>query len=559
MTLFNTLDINEISNIYVMYNELCNLCYQKKNYNSFLIHFNKLSKYFEDLYSKLSNSESFNVNQAESLKIGFLEMKKLAGVCDSNIPNPEKINIDSLDKYEQILYSKIDKKQVYKNIARLLYDDEIYVSALSFLQNSMRLNPENYEDYKFLGVLYDKINDKNRAILCFEKYIENMPSDPLMYNAVGELYSDINLYENFEKKIDYFKKAIDLDPKCKIAIKNLAYTYRNADNIQESLNWFEKLVKLNPENDDYCNYAHVLLKNKDFENGFKYFETRFDRGLLSTPQPKINAPKLTKEIDFSNKTILVHYEQGYGDTVQFCRYLSKFKPKKIIFLVQDELVDLLKFNLKNVEVVCKSTSVEDLSFDYYIMLMNLPMLLSETVDSIPLPKGYIKADLEKIDYYKKKYFDNNFFKIGVAWSGALEGLKNRNIPLSYFYPLTQLENVCVYSFQKGFDDDLDNLPDEIKIENLAKTFNDFSDTSAALNNVDLVITTDNVIANLAGAMGKKTFLLLFEDSDWRWFDDTERTPWYESVKIFRGKNNEDSINLIIKNIINNINSKFAVK
>lgn len=559
MKLFDTLDINEISNIYVMYNELCNLCYKKSDYKGFLIHFEKLSKYFESLYSKISNSELFNAGQVDGLKIGFLEMKKLADVCGSNLSKPEKVSIDSLDKYEQILYSKFDKEQVYRNIAKLLFEDEIYISALTFLQNSMRLNPENYEDYKFLGILYDKINDKNRAILCFEKYIENMPSDPLMYNAVGELYSDINLYDNFEKKIDYFKKAIELDPKCKIAVKNLAYTYRNADNIEESLKCFEKLLELNPENDDYCNYAHLLLKNKDFENGFKYFETRFDRGLLSTPHPKINSPKLTKEIDFSNKTILVHYEQGYGDTVQFCRYLSKFKPKKIIFLVQDELVDLLKFNLKSVEVVGNSTSVDDLSFDYYIMLMNLPMLLNETVDSILLTSGYIEADVEKINFYKKKYFDNNSFKIGIAWSGALEGLKNRNIPLSYFYPLAQLKNVCVYSFQKGFDNDLDNLPNGVKIENLGKTFNDFSDTAAALQNVDLVITTDNVIANLAGAMGKKTYLLIFEDSDWRWFDDTEKTPWYNSVKIFRGKNKEDSINLIIKNIINNINSNFAVK
>lgn len=596
MSSLDTLNINEISNVYVMYNELCNLNYKKKDYKKVLHFFHKVSKYFDILYSNFINNKTFDQNKIESFQLGFEELKKNADTAKEQlIAQKQKLETpsDKLDEYEKILYTQKSKESAYADIAKLLYENETYVSALNFFKQAMTLNPENYANYKFLSVLYNKVNDNQRAILCLEKYKEHYPKDHLVYNAIAELYSEINMYDNFEIRIEYLKKAIELKPDYQDAIRNLAFAYRNADNIQDSLKCFQRLMQLGPTNDDYCDYAHVLLKNKDFTNGFKHFKYRFDTKKSPTPHPRLNAKEITKDIDFSDKTILVHYEQGYGDTIQFCRYLSQFKARKIIFRVQDTLVDLLTPNLENIEVVGKSTPVEELSFDYYIMLMNLPLLLGATVENIPLTCGYIKADKIKAEIYKKKYFNNNDFianglqidttltpspqpsplkgegahcnshscyKIGIAWHGALEGLKNRNIPLSSFYPLAKLENVKVYSLQKGFDEDLKNVPQDIKIEDLGKTFNDFSDTAAAMENMDLIISTDNVIANLAGAMGKRTFLMLFEDTDWRWFYDKERTPWYNCVKLFRGKNRPDGINEVIQNIIEAIKtSALAIK
>lgn len=563
MSSLNTLNINEISNLYVMYNELCNLNYKKKNYKKVLHFFHKVSKYFDILYANFINDEKFDQNKIKSFQLGVEELKKNAEIAKEQlIAQKQKLETpsDKLDEYEKILYVQKSKESAYADIAKLLYENEAYVSALNFFKQAMTLNPENYANYKFLSVLYNKVNDNQRAILCLEKYKEHYPKDHLVYNAIAELYSEINMYDDFEIRIEYLKKAIEFKPDYQDAIRNLAFAYRNADNIQDSLKCFQRLMELGPTNDDYCDYAHVLLKNKDFANGFKHFKYRFDTKKSPTPHPRLNAKELTKDIDFSDKTILVHYEQGYGDTIQFCRYLSQFKAKKIIFRVQDTLVDLIKPNLENIEVVGKSTPVEELSFDYYIMLMNLPLLLSATADNIPLTCGYIKADKNKAEIYKKNYFNNNDFKIGIAWHGTLEGLKNRNIPLSSFYPLAKLENVKVYSLQKGFDEDLKNVPQDIKIEDLGKTFNDFSDTAAAMESMDLIISTDNVIANLAGAMGKRTFLMLFEDTDWRWFYDKEYTPWYDCVKLFRGKNRPDGINEVIQNIIEAIKtSALAIK
>ena len=240
--------------------------------------------------------------------------------------------------------------------------------------------------------------------------------------------------------------------------------------------------------------------------------------------------------------MLIQYEQGFGDSIQFLRYVEQIKPlaKKIIFRTRDKLLDLLKINLNGFEVIGQSLPIEELQFDYHIPLMSLPKVLNSKIDNIPLAQGYIKADAKKTEEYKKNFFDNDYFKIGISWNGTEGGSQKRSIPLELFYPLTKMKNTKVYSFQKGLGSgQLELLPPNVEIVDLGNTFDDFSDTAAAMSNLDLFITSDNGNLNLAGAMGKKAFLLLTQYPDWRWFFDEETTPWYNSVKIFKQANEND--------------------
>jgi hypothetical protein len=259
--------------------------------------------------------------------------------------------------------------------------------------------------------------------------------------------------------------------------------------------------------------------------------------------------------DISNSTLLVHYEQGYGDSIQFCRYISLIKPlaRQIIFRVHEGLLDLMKLNLSDIEVVGESTKLEDLHFDYHIPLMSILTLIDATTDNMPLSEGYLKADSNKVEEYRKKYFSNNSIKIGISYNGAKFGNRKRNVPLKYFYPLTKLPNVKLYSFQKGFgSEQLEDLPSDVEIIDLGKTFKDFSDTAAAMENIDLFVTSDNGVFNLSAAMGKKTFLMLNKFSEWRWFYDNETTPWYKSVKIFKKQEESDSWDLLVDRIAQTI-------
>lgn len=562
-------------------------------------------------------------------------------------------------------------------------------------------SPEQKEEaLKILSNLgYEQFKQRNyaAAIVYYTRYIEISQTNPLIYNMLGYFYQKLAKYQNIEEQIKYFEKALELKPNYVQAIRNLALAYPLVERYQEAIECFHKLFELGPITDDYMAYACLQIRLKNFEEGWKHYEYRFLKEFSPTEYPKIDKPKWEGQ-NISDKTLLVQYEQGYGDSIQFFRYLEQVKPlvKKIIFRVQDGLVDLFKItvdkelkefrdnakkyyqnnlqgqivknphlgeikftgkgvketlyrnppkgrefselkhnienahyigsedvcherkdkikkfyileynnsqyliaeegnikkyyltknvldnrlpmknrgdfennniitnysenfnpktNINNIEVVGISTSLEELPlenlyFDYHVALMSLPHVMNARVDNIPLAQGYIKADEKKIETYKKEFFNNDCFKIGISWNGTKLGNNYRNVPLKYFYPLTKLKNVEVYSFQKGFGaEQLKNMAPNVEIINLGQTFNDFSDTAAAMANLDLFVTSDNSVFNLAGAMGVRTFVLLNKHAEWRWFLDEETTPWYDNVKIFKKQNEDDDWDLLIQKVI----------
>lgn len=401
------------------------------------------------------------------------------------------------------------------------------------------------------NLAYEKFEEKDyiSAIIYCNRYIEIDQTNPIIYNTLGYIYKKISKYENIEKQISLFEKALELDSEYIVAIRNLALAYPLAGRYQEAVKCFQKLFELAPVMDDYLAYAYLKIKLKDFDEGWKYYQYRFIReNCIGYPQ--MDKPEWKSE-NISDKTLLVHFEQGFGDSIMFFRYLEQAKTyaKKIIFRVQDEIADLIKINLKNIEVVGVSTPLEELNFDYHIPLINLLNVMPTSADNIPFSAGYIKADENKIEQFKNRFFDNDCLKIGISYNGTQLGNRLRNVPLECFYPLSKIKNVKVYSFQKGFGaKQIENMPSDIEIVDLGKEFNDFSDTAAAMANIDLFITSDNSVFNLAGAMGAKTLVLLNKDSEWRWFLDEETTPWYDSVRIFKKKDENEDWNVLMQEI-----------
>lgn len=403
-----------------------------------------------------------------------------------------------------------------------------------------------------------KKGDYESAFIYYEKCVELEPQNAMMYTRLGHVIKKMGTHENFEKQIEYYKKALEIDPEFKPAIRNLAFVYSRTQRYDEALECFKKLFELGAIADDYFFYACLKIKLKDFDEGWEYYEYRFEKKFGATPYPKIEKPRWEGQ-EIKDKILLIHYEQGFGDSIQFCRYFEQVKPlvSKIVFRVQDELFDLMKQNLKGIEVVSVSTPLDEIEFDYHIPIMSLPLLLKIQADNIPFSEGYIKADEEKIEQYRKKYFDSDCLKVGISYNGAPFGNKRRNVNLKFFYPLAGLNNVKIYSFQKGFgSNQLDKLPTDVEMIDLGSIFNDFSDTAAAMENLDLFVTSDNSVFNLAGAMGKKTFVLLSKDAEWRWFLDDEITPWYDSVKIFKKQDENEQWSVQMEKVVEVIKNEF---
>lgn len=546
----------EAVNLYIMYNELLAINYKSQDYKNVLKHFYKVWKYFNFLYDNAIQNPNTDKKQINNLKDGFYKNKIIAEEASKKIEvEISETNIDAtFDEYETILLSDTNKAKSYEKLAIRLNKDGVKLSAITFLKKSLQINPKNYENYRILGDWHHKINDLSKAIAFYEKYNEFSPQNPLVYNSLGSLYAIVYKDDSLGRQIECFKKAIEISPDYKDAIRNLAIAYRHTGNSEQTIKYYERLIKLGATNDDLFSYACEKIKIGDFKQGWGLFEHRFDKEDSPVIYPELSKPKWNGKQNLEDKILLVQYEQGFGDSITFVRYLKQIKAKKIIFRVQDGLVNLLKDNINYAEIIGKSVPVENITFDYHVPLMSLPHILNFQKDNIPLSKGYIKADKGKIEKYKKEYFNNNCFKIGITWHGALKGNENRNIPLKHFCPLTKLDNVKVYSFQKDFEPELSkDLPADFEMTELGQTFNDFSDTAAAMANVDLFVTSDNGVCNLAAAMGKNTFLLIHKDAEWRWFTDEEKTPWYDSITLFKKQSPTESWDNTIQKVIESIN------
>ena len=211
---------------------------------------------------------------------------------------------------------------------------------------------------------------------------------------------------------------------------------------------------------------------------------------------------------------------------------------------------LLEKNFPEIEFV----DTKNTEYDYSASIMELHFLLNMDFNNIPSQKGYLSSNTKLTEKYQKEYFNNNKPKIGLFWQGNPKVFANRSIKLKELEPifLNKNNDFNFYSFEKeDSENQIENYPQLI---DLGVTFKNFEDTAAALVNLDILITIDSAIAHLAGALGVKTYLMLPYSSEWRWFDDTQTTPWYTSVRIFKQKNSYDWTDVVekIANEIKNI-------
>ena len=450
--------------------------------------------------------------------------------------------LEAMQLYRDMLDFPGFPATVYKQIGLCMKNVGNADMAIKFLEHFEEISPDKEDVYIFLGdLVYTDIKDNKKAIGYYEKAIEKYPDNYTIYNMLGHLYSTEYQDKFKDKQIYYLSKAFELAPTNRIVVKNLAYVYGKFHEVAKADEMYAKLMYLNPTHSDLHAYGAYLVKHKRFTEGFKFLQHRFqkeDLGSVAFPEIFKNKKKRwNMKMDISNKTMLVHFEQGFGDAIMFSRFLDDLKKrcKEVILVVQKPLVSLFEDSDLGVEIYTEP-DVPNLKYDYWIPLMDLPIVCETTPETIPKAEGYLKVPQVKIDAYKKQFINNNNkFKIGIAYEGTLASKEtNRDIPLEYLYPLMRLPDVEVYSFQvDDLSRQMDRVPPDAQLIRLGKTFRNWEDTACAMNCMDLIVTTDNGVMNLAGALGKKTFGIFNTVSEWRWFKtDGDDVVWYKSVKPF---------------------------
>lgn len=451
---------------------------------------------------------------------------------------------EAMIKYKNVFNSSnLEENEFVKLITCLaeLKQTEIAMEYLRLYEE--RTADKIRADYVIADLMYFKFNRIPEAIERYERYIQYNKDDALVYNTLGHLYSELYNDRFLDKQLNYFLKAHELNPNSRTFLRNTALIYNKLNDFKNADIFYKALLNLNPSCDDYFDYGCFLLQHGKFNDGYKYFAYRFQKENKPALYPPMLAPdkELKNKSDIKNHTILVQCEQGYGDTIMYTRFVKQLAKiaKSVIFIVQSELVDLFKTSNLGVEVKGLDTDFSQLKYDYHVPIMNLPLFLETTPDTIPEPEGYITVDSKKIEHFEYEFITNpKKLKIGLAFEGNnVSRDLNRDIELEQFLPILKIKSADIYILQhEDPKKQIQNLPTGLNIINVGKDFTTFEDTAAAIKNMDLIITTDNVILNLAGALSVKTYGLFNKFTEYRWFDlNGDDVKWYKSVKPYQAK------------------------
>jgi tetratricopeptide (TPR) repeat protein len=421
-------------------------------------------------------------------------------------------------------------------LGNVLVEQHQYQEAEAQYHQAIALNPAYVDAYSNLGVALKNQQRETEAIVQYQKALA---LDSNHCGAYCNLGLSLKSQGQISEAIASYQQALALNPNHVVSHYNLGLAYEELRDLDKTLACYLTVVALNPRYTRvYLNLGLVYLMRKNFTEGWKYYEWRLKDKIITPPALK-KKPKWGGE-SLVGKVIYVYHEQGLGDTLQFCRFLPQLKQlgaKQVLFKCQQGLEGLLATSLPEVDIVHAATPDEWLSFDIQCHLMSLPHLLNLTYQDLPNPAlPYLRADINKVVAYQQRYFNTPKMKIGLFWQGSPTHKKDkdRSIPFTYFEPLLQLPNVQFYSIQKGVG--IEQLYQSAQVDtlvDLGTTFQNFTDTAAAIQNLDLLITVDSAVAHLAGALGKPVWIMVPTSLEFRWFLDERETIWYNNARLFR--------------------------
>jgi Flp pilus assembly protein TadD len=434
---------------------------------------------------------------------------------------------------------KPDFSEEYYKKAVNFHNKGLIEEAISFYQKTIELNRNHSKAYFNLGVALQQTEFIDKAIACYEIATGLNQEFVEAHHNLGVAYNEKGL---FDKATICFQRVLQLKPDHPGAYYNLGNTLVATGQFDEALQSYQKATEIVPDfADAHWGIALINLRSGKFEEGWKGFEWRWKLKDINTER-NFSQP-LWEGSDITGKTLLLHAEQGLGDTIQFIRYapLVALRGAKVILESQGELVSLLR-KVEGLQMVCRQG--ESLpNFDLHCPLLSLPFIFKTTLASIPDKIPYITANPDLVEkWHNKLSGDDSLLKIGIVWAGDTRPKygHNRSCPLENFAPLSEIDNITFYSIQKGGPSrQVFTPPKGMKIVDYSIEMTDFSETGALIENLDLIISVDTAVAHLSGALGKPTWIMLPFVSDWRWMLNRDNNPWYPTMRLFRQLNTGD--------------------
>jgi len=405
--------------------------------------------------------------------------------------------------------------------------------AIADYNRAIALAPKIFGFYNNRGNAFLRKKQFSEALSDFKRAIELNPNFAGAYCGQGNVLTDLKRYE---EALAAYDKALSLKPDLENAWLGRGNVFAGLKRYDDAFAAYDKAVALEPA----CAQAHyseglLRLSLGEMETGWRKCEHRWQTQQFRARKRNFFQPLWLGDSDIKDKTILLYAEQGLGDALLACRYVPKVAAlgAKVILEVQSALKSLL-CGLEGVSMLIgRGEAIPH--FDVHCPLMSLPLAFKTTIETIPSVAPYVTVPQYAIEKWCPK-LSTQKLKVGIAWAGNpdFEGDRDRSILLENILPVARIDGIKYFSLQKDLrhgDDELLNAnPDIVRID---KEIKDFEDTAAIIMSLDLVISSDTSIVNLAGALGRPVWVLLPFISDWRWLLDRDDSPWYPTARLFR--------------------------
>ncbi len=417
--------------------------------------------------------------------------------------------------------------------------------ALRLIDQAIDLDPGNGVAYSNRGNILKELGRHEEALDALDIAIKYLPTYAEAFNNKGNVLQERGDYED---ALSWFDKAISLQPNYPQAYSNKGNCFVKLQRYEDAMGCYNIATSINPQYADcYWAKAALQLSLGDFDNGWQNYESRW---FIDSPVAFLHhkIPRLESLDNIAGKKVLIWAEQGLGDALQFCRYIKPLFDlgARITFRVPAQLLNLLGVLTK----FCNLVAIDDFrndGFDFQSPLLSLPLLFKTDLDSIPNQIPYLDVNQAQRSAYEQGIVNKQNLRVGLIWNGGFRAEhpelwainKRRNIELDQIAKLQGIPGVDFYSLQKGdpAESELAARKDQVwpELINCVHLLNDFSDTAALMDCLDLIISVDTSSAHLAGALGKPVWILNRYDSCWRWLRGREDSPWYPTAKIYQQK------------------------
>jgi len=423
--------------------------------------------------------------------------------------------------------------RVHNNRGNVLQKMRRWGEALPSYQRALELRPDYAEALNNRGTVLRELRRWDEAVRDYRQALALRPDYAEAFSNLGLALKEMNRWEEALANCD---SALRVRPGFPEAANNRGFVLHDLGRWDEALASYQRAIEARP---DYAeprwNASLLHLLRGEYARGWELFEWRWKTEDIAPQLRVFPQPLWLGKEDVAGKSVLVHCEQGLGDTIQYARYVGEViaRGAHVVFETPAVLQALMASSFPTARVIAKNTP--DAAFDFHVPLASLPLAFGTTVETIPARVPYLAVADERQREWNERLGPRAKPRIGIAWAGnpAQRNDHNRSMALRHLAPLLEmdLEFHCLQKdLRPGDAETLSGMP---RLRRWDGELRDFADTAALANALDLVISVDTSIAHLAGALARPTWILLTYRADYRYLLDREDSPWYPSARLFR--------------------------